>query len=244
LHARFSIRIPLGIGLGNLDGKVIEGGSLPNHWFDKGPDYGSYAQAWPGLYNNGPRLDALSISQQVACNLRCSNHPPTFARPQDLKYQIGFFPKFTLNKSENIQITLTAGANFGYMDKYSISEYNSFTSIKNTAGDTNIGWIQTNSKLVLERNTFFFIRGEYLLGFDFKVSERMRIHVETGFAHFVKGHGDKPDKIYTNLDNKGYNLIKSDYNNTDSHSYNDEAYSTKTIPFYFINRFSLKYRIQ
>jgi hypothetical protein len=245
-NPRFSLRIPLAYGLGNLDGKVIEGGDLKSHFFNTGPD----SLAPSNYYIYGPKIDAFSISHYIQCNNRCSESFRSHIRPHYLKYQVGIFPKVSIHNWEKVNLSFSLGANFGFMDKYAISEYSSFSSNKNS-DDTIVSWTQTNQRIEYETNTFFFVRGESLLGIDVKLTKRFSLNYETGFSTIVKGQGKKPDKIYTNLDGNGYKLVLSDNDNTEyGHYSNDEydSFSTKWKgfynQFYWVNRFSLRYQIR
>ncbi len=237
-HPRFSIRIPIGYGLNSLDGNIVEGGDLPSHWFETGPD----PEAPFNPYQDGPRLDSYRISSQILCNNRCTKPIPRYIRPHYLKYQIGVFPRFVLHNWEKVSLSITAGANFGIMDEYAVSEYSSFSSVKN--GDTITAWSLNNQRIEFETNTFLFVRPEVLLGIDIKLSNRFSLTLETGFAQRIRGQGEKPDKIYTNLDNAGYNLILSDYDDTEQPYYNSLSLFQKLGSDVFINRFSLRFHIK
>lgn len=240
-HPKFSMRIPFGFGLSNMDGTIKEGGGLENHWFETGPD----PVAPVNVYQNGPPLDAPKVSNLILTKYKYSKPQFVFARPQDLVYQFGLFPQLFLYEKENVKLSFTAGVNFGKMDKYAISEYNSFSSIKNATNDTITAWVQTDSRLEYESNTFLFARGEYLFGVDLKFNKKMTFNSEIGFANFINAKGSKPDKIYTNLDNKGYNLIFMDYKNNDFTKV-QENYSVKSLSLlvYPIIRFSFRYQIK
>lgn len=238
LNSKFAIRIPIAYGLNTLDGKIEEGGDLPSHWFEMGPD--QYAPSdW---YSNGPRLDAYSITSQIMCNMRCSHSPRYYIRPHYLKFQIGLFPKIILHSWKKVSLSLTGGANFGMMDKYALSEYSSFSSIK--SGNEIKSWDLTSKRIEYETNPYFFVRGEALLGIDITLTKRFTLVLESGFAQRVSGRGPKPDKIYTNLDNSGYNLILEDADDTEKPYYNSLPFFKRLGKENFINRFSIRYQIK
>lgn len=240
LNDQFSLRIPIGYGLNDLHGTVVQGGNLPTFWFDAGPDPNSNAPAF--WYENGPNLNGRSYTSAMLCGQKCTSPNPYYLRPHYLRYQIGVFPKFTLHDWEKVTFSITAGANIGKIDKYAVSQYSSFSSVK--SGDTIKAWSLNDQRIEYESNPYFFIRGEFLVGFDFQISKKISFAIETGYAHRVFGKGKKPDKIYTNLDNAGYELIGTDSRDTELIYYRNLTFFQKFYNQHFINRCSIRYRIR
>lgn len=205
LHPKFSLKIPIVIGLG------IQDESFDITYPRQNTDYQYYSTYYFQFYQQDayPSLPLLVRRNEASNSFYYDDYKDV--HKSELLWQVGITPKFYPFGQTRNALYISQSINWGRGNYNSVDYYYEFKDsiYAYTWPDPIVHWNLQSETAVVTKNSFHYFRFETLIGINFNLSSSLCFSIESGFSTVMQNKGTTPDYVYMKVPDQNYQVIYS-----------------------------------